>query len=63
MSIQCDAIKCLWNANNICSKETIAIKYQNIYQYNQIVDTVPICVSFSNRESAGHLDMSHFPKR
>lgn len=63
IQIKCSAAKCLWNVNNGCSKDEIAIQNKDIYQYDKIIATVIVCASFSDRELSGHLDASQFPKR
>ena len=61
--ISCTAIKCLWNDKEECFKEVIAIGQKFIYKYDQIVEIIPNCVSYSSRESVGHFDPSKFPQR
>lgn len=61
--IRCNAVKCVWNKENQCTNQTVVIDRKEIYKFDELVDTVIICKSYSPKESAGHMDFSRFPKR
>mgnify|MGYP001615059585 FL=1 len=63
MNIKCNALKCAWNYKEKCTKEQIAIREYLIHQFDEIKENHPACISFSSRESLGHLDFSKGPKR
>ena len=63
MIIKCSAVSCLFNNNQLCIKEQIAIAYKEFYQWDKIIERVPICMSYSSKEIKGRMDFSQFPKR
>ena len=61
--MKCNASKCLWNEKNQCTKDQIAIDYENIYQWEKLISRRIICKSFSQRLIKGHIDVSRYPQR
>lgn len=63
IKIKCDAIKCLWNQDFSCTKEQIAIRIYHLYKFDSLIESIPSCASFAEKENKGHIDFSQFPKR